>query len=320
MNGPQRPQVVSEYFARLTKDLSRRFPLADVGENSNNTFHSEYISRDNKRRVVFFVDHTPEHAVTRVTYVLPVSREAAPLFGEDDTMPDTRASFTHMKISAKKTITEFVEEYVAANNLEDWRTEIARVTHNKKVLEHDISIIEEERNTFGVAPVAAQLKRALAYKKAYTNVIVYWKAMRSKLYDAIYNSSLYMTRTSSGRERSSEVRRRTVRRNTSASILPRGSVRRSSNSHVRSGRLTTSPISAGSSSASRKPVGRQSSQSGRTSSSGRVTSSPIASSQRVGRRGSSSEVSSEAIQRRLVLATRRRRRTPDPVPENSDPV
>lgn len=171
--------MVSDYFAELTHILERQFPEGDPGEDPGYFFLSDYVTRNNKRRIVFFVQHG-DGEITRVTYVLPVSAEAAPIFGEDDVMPHTVPTFSEM--------TGPVDEYVEAHNLVEWRKDLARIVAAEAAAE------------------PGKLRRTLK------NVKLYWRDMRSRLYDTIFATGIRMLRTSSGRTRSSEVQRRTRRR------------------------------------------------------------------------------------------------------------
>jgi hypothetical protein len=192
--------MVSDYFAELMYMLERQFPEGDPGEDPGYFFLSDYVTRNNKRRIVFFVQHGVGE-ITRVTYVLPVSAEAAPIFGEDDVMPHTIPTFSEM--------TGPIEEYVEANNLVEWRKDLARIVAAEAAAE------------------PGKLKRTLK------NVKLYWRDMRSRLYDAIFSTGIRMLRTSSGRTRSSEVQRRTRRRQANSPV-PANPVRTPPRSRSRS--------------------------------------------------------------------------------------
>ena len=184
--------MVSDYFARFTDTLIHRFPEGDPGEDVAWFFDSDFVTRDNKRRIVFFVTHgLPDEArmVTRVTYVLPVPADGAPVFQLVGAQPDTPPVFEEMAIPAGQVASAFISAYTATNNLAPWHDEIARVRH--------------------LELSAAPYNRM---KHAYHNVVYFWKTMRKRFFDAVFNSTIRMTHTSSGRLRSSETRRRTVRR------------------------------------------------------------------------------------------------------------
>jgi len=193
------PTMVSEYFARFSHDLSRRFPEGNVGEDTGVFFFKDYIARDNKRRIVFFVTHgLPEEArrVTRINYGLAVSAAAAPIFHAEGVQPDIRPTFSESAVPAGQTAAEYIEAYVAANNLVSWHADIQRL--------HAAELAEPPG------------KR----KRVMHNVLAYWRLVRPHFYDAVFSSTIRMTHTSSGRLRSSEERRRHVSRGNSQGSDP----------------------------------------------------------------------------------------------------
>jgi hypothetical protein len=240
------PTMVSEYFARLAHDLSRRFPEGNMGEDTGVFFFKDYIARDNKRSVVFFVTHgLPEEArrVTRINYGLAVSAAAARVFHAEGVQRDTRATFSESAVPAGQTAAEYIEAYAAANNLVSWHADIDRL--------HAAELAE---------PPGAR-------KRVMHNVLAYWRLMRPHFYDAIFSSTIRMTHTSSGRLRSSEARRHSIRSNSQApnpasqrtSSASSGSRRatagrRSSSKRVTSRRSSSARATAGSSNRRRTPT------------------------------------------------------------------
>ena len=181
--------MVSEYFARFAHDLSRRFPEGDMGEDTGVFFFKDYVARDNKRSIVFFVTHgLPEEArrVTRINYGLAVSAAAARVFRAEGVQRDIRATFTEMVVPAGQTAAEFIEAYGAGNNLASWQSEIQRLD------------------------AAEQAEPPGAKRRVIHNALAYWRIMRPHFYDAVFSSTIRMTHTSSGHLRSSEERRRRV--------------------------------------------------------------------------------------------------------------
>jgi len=210
--GPQflrqeRPLLVPDYFNMLVKKLERAFPEDDPGSAPGYFLASEYISRDNKRRVTFFVSHGPPasaRVVTEVGYVFPVSADAAPLFKLEGVQPAGEPVFFEMTVPAGQTVAEMVAAYASGRNLALWESEVQRISAAK-------------------ATAPAKLKQAMH------NVLVYWRDMKSRLYDAVYSADIRLVRTSSGRTPSSERLRRS-RRTSSTRSNPRVSLsaRRSS--------------------------------------------------------------------------------------------
>jgi hypothetical protein len=232
------PSVVSEYFVRLSQDLSRRFPEGNVGDGTGVFFFKDYIVRNNKRNIVFFVTHgLPDEArrVTRITYGLSVSATAAPIFHAVGVQHDTRPTFSESAVPAGQTAAEYIEAYASGNNLVSWRADIERL--------HAAELAE---------PPGAR-------RRVMHNVLAYWRLMRPQLYDAIFNSTIRVIHTSSGRVRSSEARRRRVSRGNSEASNPNSqrissgssgsrrttAGRRSSSKRVTSSRSTSSRATAG---------------------------------------------------------------------------
>lgn len=147
-----------DYFARLEGALADHFPDdRNPGENTDPILHGDYVSRDNKRRIVLFVTRGPR-TVIRVTYGLPVSEEAAPLFKLEGIQPDTEATFAEMDVPAGQTTDTFVAAYAAANNLVRWGLEIQRI-----------------RSAAAAAPPGKT-------QRMYHNLQLYWSQMRSSVH------------------------------------------------------------------------------------------------------------------------------------------
>jgi hypothetical protein len=200
--------IYSEYFADLTDMLTNHFPEGNIGENRGFVFHSDYVIRNNKRTIVFFVTHGPAddaRIITRITYVLPANRNAAKIFNLEGADPPVAPVYNEMAVPAGSTLDTVIADYVAANNLASWRGEITRVS--------------------GLEAAAPEGK----LRRACHNIVHYWRDMRTRLQDAIFASPIHMPFTSSGNLRSSERRRRSVAR--SAGSNP---VRRTSSPRIRS--------------------------------------------------------------------------------------
>jgi len=197
--------IYSEYFADLTDMLTDHFPEGNIGENRGFVFHSDYVIRNDKRSIVFFVTHGPAEqarTITRITYVLAANKDAAKLFKLEHADPHVAPVYHVMAVPAGSTADAVISEYVGANNLASWRGEITRVS--------DLEAAAPE----------GKLRRT------YHNLVHYWRDMRSRLQDSIFASPIHMPFTSSGNLRSSERRRRQV--SSSAGSNP---VRRTSSPH-----------------------------------------------------------------------------------------
>ena len=217
------PMLVSRYLLDFKADLDRQFPAGEIGD-TDYVFHSDYVSRDNKRRVVLFVTRGPR-TVTRATYILPVSAMAAPLFRLEGADPAVAAVFSEMNVPAAQSATDFIAAYAAGNNLARWGDELVRIQ--------------------GLATTTPPGK----LQRAYHNLGVYWRNMRRRIQDAIMASSVGITRTLSDRTISSASRR------TSSDTFP-GSQRSSTprtSSRRATGRRTSSRRSSSRRSSSRRP-------------------------------------------------------------------
>ena len=233
---PNRPLMVSDYLNIFRGKLSRYFSGPDPNANNDFILMTDFITRDNKRRVVFHVSHgLPEHATmyTEVIYTLPVSEEAAPLFKGDDVMPHVEPTFFDVTVPRGSTAEETVQ--ARAGNITPWFDDIQRLQ--------------------GLAAAETDAKR----KRAIKNVLTYWRDMRSRFLDAIYAAGIRLLRTSSGKNRISSNPRFFKRPERVASGSNVGPMRSSSSGH-RSTRRVYSPFRRASShrSTSRKSTSRRS--------------------------------------------------------------
>lgn len=220
---PPQPQTVSEYMAVLRKDLEKEFDIEDPGRTDQFYLVADHVSTKNKRQIYLYVAHAaPEvaRAYTRVSYVMPVSPEGAPLFGGDDLMPADGPTFETVRIPAGSTVDAEIAR--RSTNEAPWAAEIARV-----------------RGVYDSAEDGSKVKRAAK------NVLVFWKDMRERIYDEIYSLYIRIRRTASGRAASSATPRATSKRRTSSRghSGPRSVVKSSSrlSSARATYRRTTSP-------------------------------------------------------------------------------
>jgi hypothetical protein len=226
--GSNSPATIGEYFARLEEALAEHFPSdLNPGEDTDPVFRGDYVSRDNKRRVIFFVSQGPR-TVTCVTYGLPVSEEAAPLFKLEGLQPDTEATFFEMTVPAGQRMEAFVTAYVAGHNLVSWPAEIQRVR--------------------AVAAGAPGKLQRLSH-----NVQLYWSQMRARLHTTIRNVSIHIPRgteaaSSASAASDSERNPQSMRTSSASSGSVRGSAGRSSSRRISSRRSTSVRATSGRSS------------------------------------------------------------------------
>ena len=249
------PMMISDYFARFVETLAEHFQETNMGEDRGLYFHpAVFVSRDNKRRVVFYITNGLEEearAMTRVTYLFPMSEDAAKaLYRLEEAQPDEGPTFADITVPAGQTVADFIAAYAATNNLVEWNQEMRRVK----------GLVEEAK--------PGKIKRTLG------NLIYYWQTMRGRLYDAIHQSVIHVSHTSSGSLRSSEKIRR----------------RRSTSARTRPSSLSSSPSSG----SRRATTGQRSSSGSRlrkfsSSKGSRKTSSKGSSSKRATRKKSTSQ-------------------------------
>lgn len=228
-----RAQMVSDYMNIFKKKLGRYFSGPDPNSNNDFVLMTDFITRDNKRRIVFHVSHgLPEHATTytEVIYTLPVSEEAAPLFKGDDVMPHIEPTFFDITVPRGSTAEETVK--ARAGNITSWFDDIQRL------------------QSLATAETDAKRKRAIK------NVLTYWRDMRARFLDSVYAAGIRLLRTSSDRNRTSSNPRFFKRPERVASGSNVGRVR-SSSSH-RSTRKSVSPFRRFSSQSSRRSTSRRS--------------------------------------------------------------
>jgi hypothetical protein len=190
---PPQPQTVSEYIAVFRKDLEKEFDIEDPGRTEQFYLVADHVSTKNKRQIYLYVSHAaPEvaRAYTRVSYVLPVSPEGAPLFGGDDLMPAEGPTFETTRVSAGSIDTEIARR---STNEAPWAAEITRV-----------------KGVYDSAVDGSKVKRAAK------NVLIFWKDLRERIYDEIYSLYIRIRRTASGRAASSATPRATSKRRSSS--------------------------------------------------------------------------------------------------------
>jgi hypothetical protein len=243
------PKTIGDYFAALIEALDTNLPEGNVGQNNGFYLHSQYVGRDNKRRIVLFVTHgKPAIArqLTRVTYILPVPAKGARLFKLEGLQPATAATFDDMELAAGQDAATAIASYAAANNIALWHAELARV-----------AALEAE--------TPAGSKKTMLH-----NLGIYWRGMQRLLFDAVANTDIKMTRSLSDRTVASS--------NSAARSHHASNPRSSSSARSSSGsRRRTSSRSTGRRTSSRSTGRRTSSRStGRRTSSRRSpkTSSP----------------------------------------------
>lgn len=198
---PRQPRTISEYYLAFRTALEKEFNAEDPGRSEQFYLVADHIGTKNKRQLILYISHAaPETATkyTRVSYKLPVSAEASPLFGGegDEIIPSEGPTFETHTINPGSLMTA-----IAAHNREEapWATEIQRV-----------------RGVRDGAEEGSKMRRAA------NNVLKFWAESRDHVFDEVYYISIRIRRTLSGRSASSSTPRRTTsRRITSRNGKPR---------------------------------------------------------------------------------------------------
>jgi len=245
------PMTIDDYFSELIEALDTNLPEGNVGQHNGFYLHSQYVGRDNKRRIVLFVTHgkpSVARSVTRVTYILPVPAAGARIFNLEGQQPATAATFDDMAVPAGESAAAAIAAYAAANNIAPWHAEVTRV--------HGIELSTPAGST----------------RTKLHNLGIFWRGMQHLVFDAVANTDIRMTRSFSDRAIPSSNR---VARSHHTSNVPRlssSSVRSSSGSRRVAGRRSTSRRSTSRRSTSRRSTSRRSTS--RRSTSRRSTSDP----------------------------------------------
>jgi len=180
------PKTIDDHFSDLINTLELHFPEGNVGEHTGFYLHSQYVGRDNKRRIVLFVTHgKPDisRRVTRVTYILPVPATGARIFNLEGAQPATAATFDDMAVSADQDAPTMVATYAVANNIAPWHAEVSRI------------------HAMELATPAGRVKTKLH------NLGIYWRGMQRLLFNAVAKTNIQITRSFSDNQISSSNRR-----------------------------------------------------------------------------------------------------------------
>jgi len=224
---------VDDYLSDFQQQVEAAMPDELPGSAGMSELVGIYTSRDNKRRIVIFIQTGPSE-LTRINYVMPVSRAGAPLFGLEGLQPHTAPVFSTMAITVGSDAMGTATAWAAANNVASWVREIDRV-----------------RDAEAIEPSSKK-------RRMIRNLLFYWKTMRvaiSRTLSAIgirytgesstepLNSSNGSSNTSAPRSvvdsPNSDPRRR---RTSSAARSASAARRRQRSSSTRKRRISSNPI------------------------------------------------------------------------------
>lgn len=186
---------VADYLSDFQQEVEAAMPEENPGEPAMSQLVDIYVGRDNKRRIVLMIQTGPT-TMTRVNYIMPVSRGGAFLFRLHGLQPHTPPTFATMAIPPAERISDVAHAWAAANNVAAWDAEIARVS----------------------AEEAATPENEQKRKRLMRNLLVYWRSMRTGVQNALRGISIRRGgNTSTVPVNSSNVRSSSMPRNLAGS-------------------------------------------------------------------------------------------------------
>ena len=196
---------VSDYMLQFREAIDAYLPSEEPGRTTRLNLIGEYVAR-NKREIILYISHGyPDTAtdVTRITYLLPASAEASRLFVPDRAvLPPHGPHFKTFDIAAGQTAQQFVESNIATiPGSTDWFSEDSRIR------------------------ALSQVEPAGIRKTTMNNILIYWRNMRARVYDALYLANVRLPRSSSGTVR---ARTRSTRRSSRSTVASNAKAPRSS--------------------------------------------------------------------------------------------
>lgn len=220
---------VSEYMLQFRAAIDAYLPSEEPGRTTRLNLIGEYVAR-NKREIILYISQGhPDTAtvVTRITYLLPASAEASRLFVPDRAvLPSNGPHFKTFDVAAEQTAQQFVESNIATiPGFTDWFSEDSRIR------------------------ALSQVEPAGIRKTTMNNILIYWRNMRARVYDALYLANVRLPRSSSGTVR---ARTRSTRRSSRSTVASNAKAPRSSSGSRRSN-YTRSNSSRKSSKSSPRP-------------------------------------------------------------------
>ena len=182
MNGEERVYLVPDYMNQFKVAMLQYFPDEEPGRTMRLNLIGEFVARDKRKIVLYVAQGNPKVTgiVTRIIYVMPVPEAASRLFGDvKDTLPSEGPKFMTVDNFAPKTAEQFMAENIAMvpGMAGNWLSEVRRIR------------------------AAREVEPAGPRKSTMKNILLYWKDMRSRVYDALYQANVRMPLTSSGRTR-----------------------------------------------------------------------------------------------------------------------
>jgi hypothetical protein len=187
---------VSDYMNQFRNAINAYLPTEEPGRVTRLNLIGEYIARD-KREIVLYIAHgSPDTAtvVTRIIYRLPVPMDISQLFVRERVVIPSNGPHFKTFDCAGQSAQHFVETNIGRiAGLADWFSEDQRIR------------------------ALAQAEAAGVRKSTLNNMLIYWRNMRARVYDALYLANVRLPRTSSGTVRSRTRSRRLSTHSTNAS-------------------------------------------------------------------------------------------------------
>jgi len=209
---------MNRHMRDLMEELKEQLPGDEPNKNQRLHTFAEFVNHGNKRKIILYLSVGPyvkATTVARIVYIMPASSGASRLFGPVRQFLEPSGLRVNIFHLHDETAKDFVISDIAKyEHMYDWVSEIHRITDMKN------------------------LEPAGIKKNTLNNIILYWKEMRSKIYDVMHFINIRLFRTSSG-----SFRGLTPPRHPPKAVTPTsnaGSLRSSSSSGTRRSTYTPS--------------------------------------------------------------------------------
>ena len=177
------------YFVLLEKALERELqPELNPGARVRLTLLDDYVSKTNKRKLMFFVCvGSPESATElyEIGYLLPVPSDSTLYDTGEGTMPADGPTFFKVTVAPGGAVAKMVETAARLGFL-PWSSEIRRLTAMKTELVPAVRANPEDKKKKGTLT---------AVKK----VLDFWDSVRSLTHNSLDRAGISFMRTTSGR-------------------------------------------------------------------------------------------------------------------------
>jgi hypothetical protein len=177
------------YFVLLEKALERELqPELNPGARVRLTLLDDYVSKTNKRRLMFFVCVGPAETATKlyeIGYLLPVPSDSTLYDTGEGTMPADGPTFFEVTVAPGGAAAKAAEDAARLGFL-PWSSELRRLNAMKAELGPAVRANPDDKKKKGTLS---------AVKK----VLDFWGSVRSLTHNSLDRAGISFARTSSGR-------------------------------------------------------------------------------------------------------------------------